>query len=86
MSNITRSPETTSICFSVVTVNDEHRKPEFNKVLLIKFQALRPAKFLYKKRISLFHYLKETSKHVFSHEYCKIFDSKPKVASVDLLF
>ena len=26
----TRSPGTTSIGFSVVTVNDEHRKPEFN--------------------------------------------------------
>ena len=26
---ITRSPGTTSVCFSVVTVNDEHRKPEF---------------------------------------------------------
>ena len=25
----TRSPGTTSVCFSVVTVNDEHRKPEF---------------------------------------------------------
>ena len=24
----TRSPGTTSVCFSVVTVNDEHRKPE----------------------------------------------------------
>ena len=52
------------------------------KFFLIKFQALRPAKFLCKKRISLFHYLKETSKHVFSHEYCKIFDSKPPVASL----
>ena len=25
----TRSPGTTSVCFSVVTVNDEHRKPGF---------------------------------------------------------
>ena len=25
----TRSPGTTSVCFSVVTVNDEYRKPEF---------------------------------------------------------
>ena len=27
--NTTRNPRTTSICFSVVTVNDKHRKPEF---------------------------------------------------------
>ena len=27
--NSTRSPGTTSVCFSVVTVNDEYRKPEF---------------------------------------------------------
>ena len=26
--NATRSPDTTSVCFSVVTVNVEHRKPE----------------------------------------------------------
>ena len=26
---MTRSPGTTSVCFSVVTVNDEHRKPGF---------------------------------------------------------
>ena len=25
----TKSPGTTSVCFSVLTVNDEHRKPEF---------------------------------------------------------
>ena len=25
----TRSPGTTRVCFSVVTVNDEHRKPGF---------------------------------------------------------
>ena len=25
----TKSPGTASVCFSVVTVNDEHRKPEF---------------------------------------------------------
>ena len=25
----TRSPGTTSVCFSAVTVNDEHSKPEF---------------------------------------------------------
>ena len=31
-------------------------------------------------------YLKETSTHVFSCEYCEIFDSKAPVASVDLLF
>lgn len=27
----TRSPETKSVCFSILTVNDEHRKPEFKK-------------------------------------------------------
>ena len=26
----TRSAKTASICFSVITVNDKHRKPEFN--------------------------------------------------------
>ena len=31
-------------------------------------------------------YSKETSAHVFSFEYCKIFDSNPPMASVDLLF
>ena len=29
ITTITRSPGTTSVCFSVVTVNDEYRKPEF---------------------------------------------------------
>ena len=29
---------------------------------------------------------KETSTHVLSCEYCEFFDSKPPVASVDLLF
>ena len=28
--NATRSSGTTSVCFSVETVNDEYRKPEFN--------------------------------------------------------
>ena len=28
--NATRIPGTTSVCFSVETVNDEYRKPEFN--------------------------------------------------------
>ena len=28
--NATRSPGTTSVCFSIITVNDEYRKPEFN--------------------------------------------------------
>ena len=26
---VTRSPGTTNVCFSAVTVNDEHRRPEF---------------------------------------------------------
>ena len=25
----TRSPGTTSVCFFIVTINDEHRKPDF---------------------------------------------------------
>ena len=29
ITTIARSPGTTSVCFSVVTVNDEYRKPEF---------------------------------------------------------
>ena len=31
---MTRSPGTTSVCFSVIAVNDAHRKPEFK----IKFR------------------------------------------------
>ena len=36
--NATRSPGTTGVCFSVVTINDEHRKPEFKIKRRVEFK------------------------------------------------
>ena len=36
ITKLTRSPWTTSVCFSVVTVNDEYRKPEFKSGVKFK--------------------------------------------------
>ena len=65
----TRSPGTTSVCFSAVTVNDKHRKPEFKIRVGVKFKEVSGLKAIYGLQL----YLKETSTNVFSCQYCKMF-------------
>ena len=38
ITNVTRIPWTTIVCFSVVTVNDEHGRPEFKIKRWVKFK------------------------------------------------
>ena len=68
-SSLTRSPGTKSVCFSVVTVNEEYRNPEFKIRVGVKFKK----DFGLKATYGLQLYLKENSTYMFSCEHCEIF-------------
>ena len=53
MQHLTRNPGTTSVCFSAVTINSEHKKVEFEIRLGVKFKESSGLKATYGLKLYL---------------------------------